>query len=240
MKDIETIYGIHASISALNNAERKIISFKCTKEVFNKIKDKILNERIPKFKLVKRKELDHELKINHHQGILVRATTINNKNFSIDEIISQKNNLVLILDGLTDSQNVGAIIRSAYLFGIKVIFYSENNSFDINSNLIKASSGSYEKVKLIKVVNLNNLVKTLKSNDYWIIGLDSKSNDLIESIPKNIYKAIIIGSENKGIKKLLRENCDFLVKIPMIENDREIDSLNVSNAASIIFYEMRN
>ena len=148
--------------------------------------------------------------------------------------------MVLILDGLTDSQNVGAIIRSAYLFGIKVIFYSENNSFDINSNLIKASSGSYEKVKLIKVVNLNNLVKTLKSNDYWIIGLDSKSNDLIESIPKNIYKAIIIGSENKGIKKLLRENCDFLVKIPMIENDREIDSLNVSNAASIIFYEMRN
>ena len=79
---------------------------------------------------------------------------------------------ILILDSLNDSQNVGSIIRSAYLFGIKYIFFNENNSFSINSTLIKAASGSYENVYLIPVKNIVNFIKDLKKNDFWIFGLD--------------------------------------------------------------------
>ena len=145
---------------------------------------------------------------------------------------------ILILDSLNDSQNVGSIMRSAYLFGIKYIFFNENNSFSINSTLIKAASGSYENVYLIPVKNIVNFIKDLKKNDFWIFGLDKLGGKKITEIESETKKAIILGSESKGIRKLIKEKCDFLVNIPMLNNDSNIDSLNISNAASILFYEL--
>ena len=135
---------------------------------------------------------------------------------------------ILILDSLNDSQNVGSIIRSAYLFGIQYIFFNENNSFSINSTLIKAASGSYENVYLIPLKNIVNFINDLKKNDFWIFGLDKFwwKKKLLRLNRKQ--KAIILGSESKGIRKLIKEKCDFLVNIPMLNNDSNIDSLNMS------------
>ena len=236
MAKFDLIYGFHSSISALNNKKRIIYDCKCTKEIFEKLKTKLNDSKIAKFKIVDRKKLDNEIQNKLHQGILVKCSKL--IEVDIDSALKENPSTILILDSLTDSQNVGAIIRSAYLFGIKLIFYNDNNSFNINPTMTKAASGAFEYVKMIKIVNINNLIKKLKYNDYWILGLDTKGKDKISSIPKNINKVIILGSEGKGIRSLIKKNCDYLITIPMINKDGLVDSLNVSNAASITFYEL--
>jgi 23S rRNA (guanosine2251-2'-O)-methyltransferase len=236
MKKTDLIYGIHASVSALNNKKRDISGWKCTKEVFEKIKKKIDKEIISKSKIVDRKHLDNELQNKFHQGIFVECKKMVELNF--DEELKKNNSTILILDSLTDSQNVGAIIRSAFLFGITLIIYNENNSFDINSTLIKSASGAYENVRLLKVMNLNNTIKILKNEGYWVVGLDSDSNESLSNVRKDTKKVLILGSEGKGIRDLVKKNCDYLIKIPMVNKNSSVDSLNVSSAASIIFYEL--
>lgn len=236
MKKNEIIYGIHASLAALNNSQRKIIEWYCTKEVLSKIDKKITNNSIPKCKIVERSFIDNKAQNKFHQGIFLECNSLNE--IDINKALMNNKSNILILDSLTDSQNVGAILRSAYLFGINLIFYNEKNSFEINATLLKSSSGAFEKINMIKIMNINNLIKELKKKNYWIIGLDSSSEGKLSEISKEIRKVIILGSESKGIRPLIKKNCDYLIKIPMIKKDNLIDSLNVSNAASIIFYEL--
>lgn len=235
MKKIEIIYGIHSAVSALNNPERKIYSWECTKETFSKIKNKLKNKKIPPFRIVERRFLDQKLKNNFHQGISVNSEKLKEKNL-FDCI--DNNSSILILDSLTDSQNVGAIIRSAYLFNIKLIIYNDNNSFDVNSTLIKSACGAYEKINLVKVININNTISILKKKNFWVIGVDSNGKSDVSEIKEGIKKVIIIGSENRGIRTLIKRNCDFLVRVAMLNKNDIIDSLNVSNLASIVFYEL--
>ena len=93
---------------------------------------------------------------------------------------------------------------------------------------------------MIKVNNINNTISFLKEKGYWIIGLDAKSECDLSTIRQDIKKVIVLGSESKGIRKLIKSNCDYLIKIPMKNDNEFIDSLNVSNAASIIFYSILN
>ena len=124
------------------------------------------------------------------------------------------------------------------IYTIKTIIYSKHNSFEINPLLIKSASGAFEGVKLIEVTNLNKTLNFFKKNNFWIVGLDNNSNTEIQKVPNDLKKVIILGSENKGIKKLLLENCDFRVKI-QIKKSKFVDSLNVSNAAAITLFELR-
>ena len=103
---------------------------------------------------------------------------------------------------------------------------------------MKSASGSYENVKLLKVMNLNHVIKVLKDDGYWVIGLDSDSNENLSNVRKDTKKVLILGSEGKGIRNLVKKNCDYLIKIPMVNKTSSIDSLNVASAASIIFYEL--
>ena len=238
MLKTENIYGVHAAILALNNLDRKIINWYCTKEVFEKVKNKISLRDLPECIISERKKLDFKFKNKYHQGIIVECTKL--KQQDLNDVLKDYNSTILILDSLTDSQNVGAIVRSAYLFGIGLVIYNENNSFDINPALIKSAAGAYEKIKMIKVKNINNIISFLKEKDYWIIGLDTSSRCNLSTIRKDIKKVIILGSEGNGIRKLIKSNCDYLVKIPMKNEGEFIDSLNVSNAASIIFYSLIN
>ena len=145
----------------------------------------------------------------------------------------------MILDSLTDSQNVGSIIRSAYLFGVKTILYTKYNSFDVNPFLIKSASGAFENIKLLEITNLNQTIDILKKRDFWIVGLDMNSKKKINTLPKNLKLALILGSENKGIKKLSLDKCDFRVTI-QTKKSKLVDSLNVAHAAAIVLYEVNN
>ena len=237
LNDIEKIFGIHACISVLNNKKRRIKKIWCTEETLRKIKKNIINEKkIKEIQIYNRSDLDKKLKTTNHQGIVIFCKKLKTSN-EIKLIQSEKN--ILILDSLVDPQNVGSIMRSAYIFGINCIFFNEKNSFSINEILIKAASGAYEKVELIPVKNIVNLIKILKKYNFWVIGLDKFGKKDITTIDKNIKKALVLGSENKGIRDLIKKNCDFLVKIVMHNNDKHIDSLNVSNAAAVLFYELK-
>ena len=130
---------------------------------------------------------------------------------------------------------MGSIIRTAHAFGVETIIYSKFNSFEINPFLIKSASGAFEKVKLIEVTNLNKTVNLLKTRKFWIVGLDHKQR-LNNTVPNDIKKALILGSENKGIKRLLLENCDFRISIN-IKKSEFVDSLNVSNTAAIALFK---
>ncbi len=234
MKENEIIIGYHAAVAVLKNPHRKINSIKCTKEFFKKNKELIEMKKISNFKIVNRKEIDFEFKNNFHQGVIINCDILNNHDLS--SIKTDEKN-ILILDSLNDSQNVGAIVRSAYLFGVKTIIYNKDNSFDINPFLIKASSGAYEKMKLIEVININRAIEYLKKMGYWIVGLDINSNNNLNSVPDDLKKVLIFGSEDKGIRQLVLKKCDFRAKINIPNKENFINSLNVSNSVAIVLYE---
>ncbi len=231
---IDIIIGQHAALAAIENLKRVIISLKCTKEFFEKNKIAIENRGISKLYIVSRKEIDSEIKNNVHQGILLKCKSL--KQISLEEINKNEKNIV-ILDSLNDSQNVGSILRTSYLFGIKTIIANKDNSFKINPFLIKSASGAFEKINFIEVINLNRTVEKLKKMGYWIVGFDMNAKSNISEIPKDLKKVLIFGSEGKGIRPLILKNCDFKTKISLKVEDRKIDSLNVSNCVSIALYE---
>ncbi len=231
---IDIIMGQHAALAAIENYKRVIISLKCTKEFFEKNKFVIENRGISKLYIVSRKEIDSEIKNNVHQGILLKCKSL--KQISLEEINKNEKNIV-ILDSLNDSQNVGSILRTSYLFGIKTIISNKDNSFKTNPFLIKSASGAFEKINFIEVINLNRTVEKLKKMGYWIVGFDMNAKRNISEVPKDLKKVLIFGSEGKGIRPLILKNCDFKTKISLKVDDRKIDSLNVSSCVSIALYE---
>ena len=234
-KETHIIFGLHSSLSAITNKNRSIKKIILTEEVLGKNKKFFESITNVEKKILNRKQIDSLTGVKIHQGIVVYADSLPVK--AISDIRNEED-LVIILDSLNDPQNVGSIIRTAYAFGVKTIIYSKHNSFEITPFLIKSASGAFENVKLIEVTNLNKTIDFLKKNNFWIVGLDSKSKIEISSVPKDLKKAVVFGSENKGIKKLILDNCDFKVKVK-IKKDKLIDSLNVSNAAAITLFEFR-
>lgn len=234
-KETHIIFGLHSSLSAITNKNRSIKKIILTEEVLGKNKKFFESITNVEKKILNRKQIDSLTGVKIHQGIVVYADSLPVKAISD---IGNEEDLVIILDSLNDPQNVGSIIRTAYAFGVTTIIYSKHNSFEITPFLIKSASGAFENVKLIEVTNLNKTIDFLKKNNFWIVGLDSKSKIEVSSVPKDLKKAVVFGSENKGIKKLILDNCDFRVKVN-IKKDKLIDSLNVSNAAAITLFEFR-
>ena len=234
-KETHIIFGLHSSLSAITNKNRSIKKIILTEEVLGKNKKIFESITNVEKKILNRKQIDSLTGVKIHQGIVVYADSLPVKAISD---IGNEEDLVIILDSLNDPQNVGSIIRTAYAFGVTTIIYSKHNSFEITPFLIKSASGAFENVKLIEVTNLNKTIDFLKKNNFWIVGLDSKSKIEVSSVPKDLKKAVVFGSENKGIKKLILDNCDFRVKVN-IKKDKLIDSLNVSNAAAITLFEFR-
>ena len=143
--------------------------------------------------------------------------------------------LVLILDGITDPHNLGAILRSADQFGVNLVMIPERRSVQANETVVKVSSGAAQYVPVSVVTNLNREIETLKKNGFWVYGADMKgSSSYSEKFSSRT--AIVMGNEGSGMSSLVRKNCDYIVSIPM---QGHIDSLNVSVAAGILLYEYR-
>lgn len=142
---------------------------------------------------------------------------------------------LLILDSIQDNGNFGALIRSAECFGVKGIIIPERNSVKLNETVIKASTGAIEYVDIVTVINLTNFIENLKKIGFWIYGAeaDAKKYYYEENYPDKV--CLVLGSEGKGIRQRVKENCDILIKIPM---HGKINSLNVSAAGGIILAEM--
>jgi len=224
------IYGKHPAICALSNQRRKILEISCTQEFFNQNKAIIEPH---KYKIATNAQIG--ILVPHdatHQGIAVKTKPIALDGLnSID--LSEDNIKIAILDQITDTHNIGAIIRSAAAFGIKAIIMTNDNSPEENGVMAKTSCGGIEVVPLIKVVNLKAATEQLKKNGFWIIGLEGSAKENISQKALGGKVAIVLGAEGFGMRRLTMEACDLLVKIPMTG---DMESLNVSNAAAIVFY----
>lgn len=165
---------------------------------------------------------------------------------SLDDIISEaclpagrtkslSNPLILILDSIQDTHNVGAILRTAECSGANGIIVTKHNSAPINATVVKTSAGATEHVKITQVNNLANTIKVLKENGFWIVGSSLDNAKLYTEVDFRIPIALIVGNEEKGIRKLTADKCDFLIKIPMAG---KLQSLNVSVATGILLFEV--
>lgn len=220
------MYGRHAVLSALQNPKRTIKQVLCTKEVFDTNKDLI--NKYP-HEIVTHKEFTKILGHNqNHQGIAAQVATIFSDNISL----LASYNKIVILDQITDPQNIGSIIRSAAAFDIQAVVTLTDNMPQENATIAKAASGTLELVQIITVTNLKHVIDFLKTNGFWVIGLDGNANEVLNKSMYSSKLAIILGSEERGLRKLTMECCDYLAKIPI---SKKVESLNVSAAAAIAF-----
>ena len=234
------LYGRHACLAALANKQRRISKIWGLKENQNEIKEALRQnnrENIP-FVVAERKDLEKMLpKEAVHQGFVIQTQEL--ENYSIEEICEQalekKDCHVLILDQVTDPQNIGAIIRSCVAFDTLALVVQDKNSPQETGAMAKASAGMIEHLPICRVTNLSRAIKQLQENGFWVIGMDGYATQTIDQINKSGKIAIVMGSEGKGMRRLVEENCDSTVKLPISE---KVESLNVSTAAAIALYEI--
>ena len=186
---------------------------------------------------VDKQRLDGMYTVANHQGVVA---VVDSYEYSSPEEILENAALkkeppfVLLLDGIEDPQNLGSIIRTAECAGVHGVIIPQHNSVEITAAVVRASAGAVEHMLVARVTNLVNCIQELKKQGLWVIGAD------MEGIAYNLSHipaptALVIGGEGSGIRKLVRQNCDMLVSIPM---SGKVSSLNASVAAGLIIYEV--
>ena len=195
------------------------------KDILNKLRSLNTNT-----KYCKPYELD-KLVDGNHQGIVLEVSDY--QYFDIDDLLVNENPLIVILDHLEDPHNFGAIIRTCEAAGVDGIIIPKNRSVDVNSTVMKTSTGALNHVKICQVTNLKNTMDYLKKKGFWIVGTDMDGTNYTQIDYKG-KMAIITGSEGFGMSRLVKDNCDFIASIPMYG---EVNSLNASVATAIIIYE---
>lgn len=223
------VYGKNVALEYLNS--NKKIEKVFVQDNFNDLDLlNIISKRNIKMQTLSK--FDMNKKINGlHQGIILSVEDY--EYAKLDEILLDDDNLIVMLDHIEDPHNFGAIIRSCEAAGVAGIIIPNDRSVEVNSTVIKTSVGTTEKVKIVKVANLNNTIKTLKSKGYWIFGTDMNGEDYTK-LDYRGKTCIICGNEGVGISKLVKENCDFIASIHM---KGEVNSLNASVATAIVLFE---
>ncbi len=187
-------------------------------------------------RFMSRQELDEVANNSAHQG-LVAATSA--KQYSnLDDIVASRrgdHSLVVVLDGVEDPHNLGAILRTADAAGADGVVIPERRSASVTSAVAKVSAGASEHLPIAKVTNISRSIEDLKEKELWIVGLDERGPQTYDAIDYKMHCAVVLGAEGKGLHDLVRRHCDFLVSIPMLG---KVPSLNVSVAAGIMLYEV--
>ena len=172
----------------------------------------------------------------NHQGViaLVASADYTNADELLEKIAAKEKSLTLILDGVEDPRNLGAILRVAECVGADGVFIPEHRAAGLTETVVKTAAGATEYIKIAKVKNLNRLIEELKSHNIWVVGTSAEAETDYTEWDWSQSSALVLGSEGKGLHRLVAENCDMLVKIPM---KGKIESLNVSVACGVILFE---
>lgn len=224
----ELIWGRNSFNEAIKN-ERILCAYTTSDSSY--LKD--LKTKNIKCKTVSKHELDMMTKYANHQGIVCEIRPY--ELYSVEEMIKENNGLIIVLDGLKDPHNLGAILRTADSVGADGVIYKKHNSVKLNSTVAKVSSGAIEYVKVAEVINIVNTLKMLKKAGYWVVGTDASATKSYIEQDFNMNTVLIVGSEGEGISRLVREECDFLVSLPMLGH---VTSLNASVAAGVMMYQV--
>lgn len=229
------LYGRHAVMSALNNPNRKISKLVCTAENAVEVRAKFPNLNIV---VADKKEVDKLVPVDAvHQGYALFCAPLDN--LSVEELCEMTANdkkcNVLILDQVTDPQNIGAIIRSCAAFESKALIVQDKNSPQESGAMVKAAAGTFEFMPIVRVTNLARTIEILKKSGFWVVGMDGYAKNNVDNIDKNAKLAVIMGSEGAGMRRLIEESCDITVRLPI---SAKVESLNVSTAAAVVLYEL--
>ena len=232
------IYGLHSVEAALLNKKRghnELIIHENQRGLKEKYKSKIKKIRILDNKEFKKLYGTEQ----STQGIVLITEDFNRP--TIDEFLinekAQLKSVIIVLDQITDPQNIGSIMRSCALFKCKAVITSKDNAPNLTPSLLKAASGAVELVNYYKVTNLRRTINNFKKNGYWIYGFDN-SGKTTSNLNFEKKSVLVFGSEGSGIRDLIKKECDFFIKLKMEGSSKfKIDSLNVSNATSIALYE---
>jgi len=236
----DLIYGEHVSLSVLQNRSREIFKIYMTPKRMESFPRNLMTQYDDKIEILDPHQLDKMVRRDDkHQGIILKVGDLIEKVEFVKFLAQNKEERVfgIALDQVQDPHNVGAIIRSAACFGIDFIGICEHGAPRINSTIARSSAGFSEVVPIYVFVNLLHLIDKIRKAGFWIIGFDSNTtnNDKLGDILDQYEKVLFVfGSEGSGMRKIIKDNCDFIVKIPMVDN---VDSLNVSNASAIVAYE---
>lgn len=237
------LFGVHAVCAALRNPDRRCRRLVVTNEA-REIVDEALalatEEQVPRPRpdVVERSAINKLLPDGAvHQGMALEVQALESPAIEhlCRDLADVSPALVVIIDQGTDPRNVGSVMRSAAAFGASAVIVQDRHAPEATGVLAKAASGALETMPLVRVTNLSRTLEQLKEAGFWCVGLDGHTDETISTFDWPQKTVLVLGAEGKGMRRLTRENCDFLARIPMSET---MESLNLSNAAAIALYEV--
>lgn len=233
------IYGINSVAEALKARGRAFEWIGMAKERHDLRLQRLIEDcrrlSVP-VRFLQRAELDRMAGNAAHQGV-VAVTSAKQYNDLADVIQAKrgKYSLMVVLDGVEDPHNLGAILRTSDAAGANGVVIPERRATAVTGTVTKASAGASEHLPIAKVTNIARTIEELKENNIWTVGLDERATQTYDSLDYNMDCALVLGGEGKGLHDLVKRKCDFLVSIPMLG---KVPSLNVSVAAAVVLYEI--
>ena len=233
------LYGKHPVEAAMQNKSRqinKLVVSKNNVQFLTKYSTILRKKNIPT-QILESVDFDRMLggDVKSHQGIALATRPLNQPN--LFNLPLAKINILVMLDQITDPQNIGAIMRTATAFGVAAVIAAKDGSPSENAAMVKTSAGAFEKTPYIQVTNLCQTIKKLQEHNFWILALDKNGKDNISSIKSFEKKLLIFGSEDKGIRNINLKASDILLKINMTHH---VESLNVASTAAICLHTTFN
>lgn len=240
MAQHEWLYGLHAMQAVVENEPERLIELWVLKGRDDERLTKVVNQA-RRFgvavQFCNRKVLDDKVNGEQHQGIVARAKPARVLTESdLDALIEKHDQpFLLVLDGVTDPHNLGACLRTADAAGVHAVVVPKDKSAGLTATARKVACGAAEVVPLIQVTNLSRTLKEMQQQGVWVVGTAGEATQSIYDVKLTGPMALVMGAEGKGMRRLTRENCDELVKLPMAGS---VSSLNVSVATGVCLYEI--
>jgi 23S rRNA (guanosine2251-2'-O)-methyltransferase len=227
----EIIYGSRPVVEVLESGRRKVF------EIFDAVGDeevaKAAATRGVKLKRASRQRVDELARGGLHQGVVARVEPYPYS--GLEEILSSAEPLILVLDGVTDPRNLGAVLRTVDGAGASGVVIPKDRAAGVTAAAVKASAGASEHVRVVRETNLKRAIEKMKQAGQWVYAAEAGGTPYTE-LDLSGPVALVFGSEGRGIRRLLREACDGRVSIPMLGN---VGSLNISVAAAVLLYDVR-
>jgi 23S rRNA (guanosine2251-2'-O)-methyltransferase len=233
------IYGINSVTEALKARGRNFEWVGMAKERHDIRLQRLIEDcrrlSVP-VRFLQRTELDRMAGNAAHQGVV--AVTSAKQYSDLGDVVGAKRgkySLVIVLDGVEDPHNLGAILRTADAAGANGVIIPERRAASVTGTVTKASAGASEHLPIAKVTNIARTVEELKELNLWTVGLDERARQTYDALDYNMDCALVLGAEGKGLHDLVKRKCDFLISIPMLG---KVPSLNVSVAGAVVLYEI--
>ena len=236
---LDIVYGIHAVTTLLQRSPEKVTELWVVQSRSDKAMQRIIklaeDQGIPVLETNKG-QLNQKVDGNHQGVIALRQPSVRYTEKHLEDVLDniEGTPLILVLDGVTDPHNLGACLRTADAAGVQLVIAPKDKSAPLNATAAKVACGAAEAVPYIQVTNLSRTLKDLQQRGIWITGTAGEATESVYQANLTGPTALVMGAEGKGMRRLTREHCDFLINIPMAG---EVSSLNVSVATGVCLFE---